>query len=115
MATIKLSDGREIPIIKPHLGDQMDLERQMRATNPNYGPHQFRDDMNLGSFQTAFSIFASLKRAGIPTTITEVLELDLGELTLTLEPGDDPDQFSEGEGEQSADPQPAPTGDVAAA
>lgn len=115
MATLTLSDGRIVPIVKPHIGDQMELERQMKATNPKYGPAQFKEDLKLSGFQTAFSLFASFNRAGVKTTIQDVLELDLSELSdlVNLEPGDDADADAdpESEGEQSDDPQVAPTGD----
>lgn len=113
MAKIKLSDGRVIPVVKPHLGDQMDLERQMRSLNPKYGAEAFREDLKLGSFQTVFNLFASFNRAGIPVTVTELFELDLGSLEVEAEPGDEPvkDVKPESEGEQSSDPLSTPTGD----
>lgn len=120
MATIKLSDGREVPIVKPTIADQMMLERQMRGTRKKYGPADFMEDMKLASFNQAFGLFASFNRAGVRVTIQEVLELDLGELSklVTLEPGDAPDDDepdeAESEGEQSVDPQLAPTVAVAA-
>jgi len=116
MATIKLSDGRDVPVIKPHLGDQMELERQMRALRPKYGPADFQQDMKLSGFQTAFVLFASFHRAGEKVSIQEVLELDLEALgaLVTKELGDDPDDDEEAEGEQTEDPQPARTGDAAA-
>lgn len=118
MATIELSDGRVIPIVKPSIADQMLLERQMRGTQKKYGPTEFANDLKLGSFQQAFSLFASLNRAGVHPNIEEILELDMGQLSdmVKLEPGDDPDDSDdEGEGEQTPDPQPAPTGDADAA
>jgi hypothetical protein len=116
MATITLSDGRELPVVKPHIGDQMELERQMKAANPKYGPAQFREDLDLSGFQTAFAVFASLNRGGVPTTIHEVLELDLGALAelVTLDPGEGGTPApaeKEVEDEQTPDPQLAPTGD----
>lgn len=116
MASIELSDGRIIPIVKPHIGDQMELERQMRATIPKYGARQFQDDLKLSTFQTAFALFASLNRAGQKTTIQDVLTLDLGQLgdLIKLDPGDDPGDEEEAEGEESEDPQLARTGDDAA-
>lgn len=117
MASIQLADGRVVPIVKPHIGDQMELERQMRATQKGYGPKEFQEDLKLSSFGTAFALFATLNRAGVPTTIHEILALDLGELgaVLKLDPSEsfDDENSDEGEGEQSADPQPAET--VAAA
>lgn len=114
MASIELSDGREIPIVKPHIGDQMELERQMRALRPKYGPADFKEDMELSGFQTAFALFASFNRAGVKTSIGEVLELDLEALgsIVKRDPGDEPED-EEAEGEQSEDPQPAPTDDDA--
>lgn len=120
MATIELSDGRKVPIVKPHLGDQMEVERQMKRTNPKYGAAQFKEDLKLSGFQTAFTVFASFNRAGVPTTIGDVLELDLQELStiITREPGefadDEADETDSGD-EQSPDPQLAPTGDADAA
>lgn len=111
MATIELSDGRVVPVVKPHLGDQMEVERQMRARNPKYGAADFAADMKLASFQTIFSLFATFNRAGIRTTLDEVFELDLDALSglLTLEPGDGPVEDSGNESEQPTDPQNAET------
>lgn len=118
MATITLSDGRVVPVVKPHIGDQMELERQMKAIRKDYGPSEFKEDLKLSGFQTAFALFASFNRAGIHTTIEEVLALDLDELghLVSLDPGDNPDTAAadeESEGEQSGDPQSARTGDAA--
>jgi len=115
MARITLSDGRTVPVVKPHLGDQMELERQMRQDRKKYGPKDFQEDLKISTFQTAFTLFASFNRAGVPTTIQDILTLDLDQLgdLITLEPGDSADDDeSESEGEQSEDPQPAPTGDA---
>lgn len=114
MAQIILSDGRTIPIVKPHIGDQMELERQMRAIRKGYGPKEFTADLKLASFNQAFSLFASFLRAGVDITIQEVLAIDMSELGGLLKfdaaevasaEGDE----SEGEGEQTVDPTPAPT------
>jgi hypothetical protein len=117
VASIQLSDGRVVPIVKPHVGDQMELERQMRSTRKGYGPKEFHDDLKLSSFGTAFALFATLNRAGVPTTIQEVLELDLDQLgsVLKLDPSEsfDDDNPAEVEGEKNMDPQSAET--VAAA
>jgi len=105
MAKIQLKDGREVPIVKPAIIDQMELERQMRALRPKYGPKEFRADMELSGFQTAFALFASFRRAGEPVSIGELLELDLEELAsfVKREPGDAVED--ESEGEQGEDPQ----------
>jgi hypothetical protein len=117
MAKLKLSDGRIVPIVKPHIGDQMELERQMRATDKKYGAANFKEDLDLSGFQTAFVVWASLKRAGVQTSIHDVLELDLNELAeiVEKESGDDveDDDDTESEGEQTGDPQLAQTGDAA--
>ena len=109
MASIALSDGRVIPVVKPHIGDQMELERQMRAIRKDYGPKEFQEDLKLSSFGTAFALFASFNRAGVPTTIQEVLELDLNELGQVLKLDSSETFESEGEGEKSDDPQSSAT------
>ncbi len=118
MASITLNDGRTVQIVKPHIGDQMELERQMRSSRKSYGAKDFNEDLKLASFQTAFVLFATFNRAGIPTTIHEVLELDLEELSKVLKrdagEGDDESPDDESEGEESLDPQPGQTGDDAA-
>ena len=122
MASIELTDGRVVPVVKPSIKDQMMLERQMRTTRKKYGPADFAADLKLASFQQAFAIFASFNRAGVPTTIHEVLELDMDDLgkLIKLDPSetaDDEDEDGdedESEGEQGVDPQLARTAAVAA-
>ncbi|MFA8415097.1 hypothetical protein ACEPTV_33160, partial [Burkholderia pseudomallei] len=63
MAKLQLNDGRTIPVVKPHLGDQLAVEREL-----GYKPKDFQEVVKLATFQTAFAIFASMNRAGIPTT-----------------------------------------------
>lgn len=112
MARIHLSDGREIPVVKPHLGDQLAVERAL-----NMKPAEFRESIKTQAFQTAITIFASFNRAGVPITIREVLEIDLEELSQIVEqePGDPGlEPADESEGEQSLDPQSAPIGAHAA-
>lgn len=115
MAKLKLADGRVIPIVKPHLGDQMELERQMKAANKKYGPAQFVEDIKLSGFMNAFALFASLRRAGLNPSIHEILEIDLEQLAQQVEqePGDRSsieDNEDGSEDEQTPDPQLAPTG-----
>lgn len=109
MAKLTLSDGRTVDIVKPHLGDQMELELQMRETRKGYGAADFRRDMSTSGFQTAFAVWATLRREGIPQSIHDVLTLDFGELGKVLhrEASDSIDE--ESEGEQEPHPPSAPT------
>jgi len=100
---LQLSDGRVIPVVKPHLGDQLEVERSMK---PRLTPAEFRDTMQLTAFQTAFMVFASLRRADVEVKFSDVLEMDLEHLggMLQVEPGER--ELLDGqEGEQSANPQ----------
>lgn len=108
MAKLMLEDGRIIPTVKPHLGDQLAVERALGMK-----PAEFRETLKTGSFQTAFVIFASLNRAGVKTTIQDVLAIDLEALggLVEMEEGDRVAGDVESEGEQGLDPRPAPIAD----
>jgi hypothetical protein len=111
MAKIQLADGREISIVKPNLWDGAAVEKEMGWDRKEYAAW-----MKSASMQTAFSIFASLRRAGVDVTFQSCADLD-GIENLLTEPGDKARAEAEqgAEGEQSPDPQPETTsGDPAA-
>ena len=93
---LQLSDGRVVPIVKPHLGDQLAVEREMGLK-----PHDFQQHAQTAAFQTAFSVYATLNRNGIDTRFKDVLEIDIESLSGLLEREDgDP----KAEDEQRPDP-----------
>lgn len=103
MAKITLEDGRVIPAVKPHLGDQLDVERALGLK-----PKEFQQVLQTNAFSAAFMLYASLKRAGAPMTVEAIMEMDLEKIgkMIELEPGDKPDEDEpESEGEQTPDPQ----------
>ena len=98
---LQLSDGQIIPVVKPHLGDQLEVELSMK---PRVTPQRFRELMQTAAFATAFTVFASLRRAGVETAFSDVLEMDLEKLSAIVraEPGEQ--EILEGEGEETPDP-----------
>lgn len=103
MAKIQLADGSRIPVVKPNLWDAAAVEKEM-----GWNRRQYADWMKLGSMQTAFSIFASLRRAGHDVTFQSCADLDDIE-NLIAEPGDLARAQQSEEGEQSPDPQGSAT------
>lgn len=98
MAKIVLEDGRRIPVVKPNLWDAAAVEKET-----GWKRREYADQMKLSSMQTALSIFASLRRAGIDVTFSSVCELDNIE-NLIAEPGELA-RAEESEGEETPDPQ----------
>lgn len=107
MAKIELKDGRKIPMVTPTLWDSAQVERETGWDRKRYAA-----EMKLGSMQTALQIFASLRRAGIETTFTEVCDLELV-ANIVAEPRDLARE-KETEGEQSPDPQASATAEAGA-
>ena len=106
MAIIELSDGRRIPLVKPNLWDGAAVEKEMGWNRKAYA-----ENMRSASLQTAFSIFASLRRAGMDVTFKQCAELD-GIENLVAQPGDLARADGDGEGEESPDPQSSATPDA---
>lgn len=105
MAIIELSDGRRIPLVKPNLWDGAAVEKEM-----GWNRKAYQQNMQSVSMQTAFSIFASLRRAGLDVTFTQCAELD-GIENVRAQPGDlaRAGVDEEGEGEEGPDPQSSAT------
>lgn len=97
MAKIKLVGGSTIPIVKPNLWDGAAVEKEM-----GWNRKEYAEQMKSASMQTAFAIFASLRRAGHDVTFDSCAKLDNIE-NLVAELGDHRD--AESEGEESPDPQ----------
>ena len=97
MAKILLADGRKIPMVKPTAWDGVDVERETGWNRKKYA-----EMMQFTNVQSAFGIFASLRRAGIETTFADCMEY-AGIENIIAEPGDLARQ-AESEGEQTLDP-----------
>ncbi|REC98328.1 hypothetical protein DEU35_1428 [Microbacterium sp. AG157] len=97
MAKIKLADGSTIPIVKPNLWDGAAVEKET-----GWNRKEYAERMKSGSMQTAFAIFASLRRAGHDVTFDSCANLD-GIDNLLAEPGDHREAGAEGE--ETPDPQ----------
>lgn len=97
MAKIKLADGSTIPVVKPNLWDGAAVEKET-----GWNRKEYAERMKSASMQTAFAIFASLRRAGHDVTFDSCARLDNIE-NLVAELGDHRD--AEAEGEESPDPQ----------
>tara|TARA_R100000365_G_C2746966_1_gene76504 strand:- start:2239 stop:2538 length:300 start_codon:yes stop_codon:yes gene_type:complete len=98
MAKIELADGRKIPLVKPTAWDGVEVERET-----GWDRKKFAEMMNFASVQSAYGIFASLRRAGVETTFEACMQYE-GFSNILAEPSDL--NRAEGEGEQSPDPQP---------
>ncbi|UUE19323.1 hypothetical protein [Microbacterium sp. J1-1] len=109
MAKIQLSDGTRIPVVKPNLWDAAAVEKEM-----GWNRRQYADWMKLSGMQTAFAIFASLRRAGHDVTFQSCADLDDIE-NMIAEPGDLARAQESEEGEERPDPQVSATPAAAAA
>lgn len=105
MAKILLADGSRISVVKPNLWDAAAVEKEM-----GWNRREYANWMKLGSMQTAFSIFASLRRAGHDVTFQSCADLDDIE-NMIAEPGDLARADQSEEGEQTSDPQVSATPD----
>lgn len=101
MAKILLASGERIPVVKPNLWDAAAVEKEM-----GWNRREYANWMKLGSMQTAFSIFASLRRAGHDVTFKSCADLDDIE-NMIAEPGDLARNKQSEEGEESPDPHQA--------
>ena len=104
MAKLQLADGRRIPLVRPNLWDGAAVEKETGWNRKKYA-----EMMQLGSVQTAFSIFASLRRDAQSRgesvehiTFSDCMELSDIERFIA-EPGDLA-RAAEGEDEESLDP-----------
>lgn len=102
MAKILLADGRKIPMAKPTAWDGVEVERETGWNRKKYA-----EMMQFTNVQSAFGIFASLRRAGIETTFAECMEYT-GIENIIAEPGDLARE-AESEGEKTTDPQKSGT------
>lgn len=101
MATIELADGRRIPLVKPTLWDGVEVERETGWNRKKYA-----EMMQFSSVQTAFGIFASLRRAGIPgISFNQIMERDDLVNNIIAQPGDIARAEQDTEGEETPDPQ----------
>lgn len=98
MAIIELSDGTRIPTVKPNLWDGAAVEKEM-----GWNRKEYAEWMKSASMQTAFTIFASLRRAGHKVTFTDCANLD-GIQNMIAQAGELARANEDEEGEESPDP-----------
>lgn len=106
MPILELADGTKLPFVKPNLWDGAAVEKEM-----GWNRKEYAERMQSASLQTAFSIFATLRRNGHDVTFTSCAELD-GIVNILAQPGDLA-RADESEGEESPDPQGSATPDAA--
>lgn len=99
MAKILLSDGRHVPLVPPTLRDGIQAEVRLKKAE-KISRDEYKEMAKAAQFQTALSIYATLRKAGEDVDFIEVLDLDYNALgaQLVAEPGD------ESEGEETSDP-----------
>ncbi|MCC2030613.1 hypothetical protein [Microbacterium allomyrinae] len=104
MAKLVLADGRTIPVVSPTLWDGVEVERETGWDRKKYA-----EMMKSANVQTAFSIFASMRRAGSPVPFLSIMERTDLIQRIVAQPGDIARAEQESEGEQEPDPQGSAT------
>ncbi len=103
MATIVLSDGNRIPMVKPTAWDGVEVERQTGWDRKKYA-----EMTRFVNVSNAIALFASLRRAGYDdVTFESCMQYD-GIENIVAQPGDiarAEAAANEGEGEETLDPQ----------